>query len=256
MRKYLITFTFILTAILIVSCSGRDPVMLNPDMGSGNPNRSSAYFSDIVQLFGDDDPAATADISEIIQGPCYQSEAACGKPWEDDNPSGEKWAVAVTRVIRDVGVYGIEYRFVGEDTTSSHISNVLVLVDEDDEPIEGDIRLPKVASCFFNWNETPFVEVTVVFQWREDEEDPWAIRVLRMSFDPDEFDVALNNMSPVVLEDHVIDYGFQYGDIMPDVDYDPRGDKGDLWICYTRWITMNYSENRIFMIEARRWLTG
>jgi len=137
----------VLFVMITVSCGKSNPAIPDSADLPGDANRMLAIFSDAVLLFGDEEDSTSADISEILQGPGFNWETQYGIPWEDDNPSNEKWAVAVARVNKPNDVYGIEYRFVGEGTNS--MSNTIELVDMSDTPITGEIRLPKIASCFF-----------------------------------------------------------------------------------------------------------
>jgi len=249
--------SIVLAVIAIASCSKSIPTAPVMNDHSNSPDRILGNFPEPVQLFGDGYDAASADIAEILQGPGLLNPSQWGFPWENYNPSGEKWAVTVARIKRDEGIYGIEYRFAGEGT--NRLSNIIELADESDEPILGDIRLPKVASCFIYINghlTNGFVEVTIAYQWREDSEDPWAIRVSRMWFNPYDFENNLNNMYPEVIHEgyqeyYIIENDSGYGDIMPDVEYDPRY-SGNLWLCFTRWTNSQFTSNRICIVKGSR----
>ncbi len=251
MLKNIFRMNVVLIVLFILSCGKSGPSSPDTAAQDGNPDRFAEDFPAKIQLFGDTYPAATSDIAEVLQGPGYVSEDDWGIPWVDDNPSGEKWAVVVSRVIKD-DVACIEFRFVGEAATSGHLSNVMEALDESEDLIEGDIRFPRVAACFFEDGDDSFVEVTIVFQWREDEEECWSIRVVRYMFDPDDFDTSLSAMGRALIGDHIIDLDLMWGDMMPDVDYDPRGPKGDLWVCFTRWTNMFETTTNIYMVKGTR----
>jgi hypothetical protein len=263
----------IILVIMIFSClscsNNSNPIVSNSQISPNEPksegvvsdaedvSRNLNAFGNFTTIFpevGITGIFYDADISEIINGPDSEETGAPGYLWLDsqDRP----WTVAValeeTATTLDTDRM-IWYRFLGPNI-ASHMFRI--------DGIEGNIRLARVASCYFEGDDPDdeddtFVEVTIVYQiWNNDDQE-WDIHAYRMGIDPDLF-VNLNSQNDYVYWD--TDYEFSYtmpegsppgyGEMMPDVAYDPRN--GNLYAVMTRYEDVDASLPRIWMRSSLR----
>jgi hypothetical protein len=240
MYRYLIFFILV---TLLLSCGGKDPITT----GENGQDRVLSNFYNNAIIFPDEAGGIfyDADISEILMGPGYYDSDLWGLFWRDGFWIPWSVAVALKEVDAITGNRRICYRFLGPDT------NVMSIVFETE--IVGNIRLPRVASCFILqpegiYSQLPhytFVEVSIVYQIWDDENGKWDIHLLRMGFDPDMFtqqDWSGIGKWSVDQEIEQGDFVSGYGQMMPDVAYDPRNEqfgpqyfngRGDIYIVFT-----------------------
>ncbi|MCX6645972.1 MAG: hypothetical protein NTY09_06410 [bacterium] len=242
---------YLLIIVLSFSCSGKDPVSTsendnNYEREALNFQQQSTIFPDVTDLDHSNDIYYDADVTEILQGPGL-GWWDWGVFWEDNAEPANTWSVAVA--LREdgapgLGIRGMGIRFLRYGVIEGEMSDVIEVVDEFGDPIEGNIRLPRIAACYF-YNEEEddierrFVEVSVAYQiWSG---IGWDIHVVRMGFNPD-IDSAADWTDPEWAVDGLIGrptLGLQYGDMMmPDIAYDPRTEselnsRGDLYLVYT-----------------------
>ena len=252
MRKHLVV---LLSFVLLFSCGKNDPVSIDPGLSW----RELSDFYDHEIIFPEDpqDTAAyyDADISEILMGPGYANSGYWGLFWEDDDEVS--WSVAVA--LKEVGDSSsgdkrICFRFLGPGTDYMSDMYEATYYDETEEetlPVEGNIRLPRVAACYIynsEEDEDPyftFVEVSIAYQILN--EGVWEVHVVRHGFDPGMF-ASEEWEDPAWSLDYLVAEGSPitgYGRMMPDIAYDPRNEiltseypetmhgRGDLYIVYT-----------------------
>jgi hypothetical protein len=248
----------IFPALLLVICTciscakANNPVVSD----SEEKERNLSIFQNFYSIFpevGQTGIFYDADISEILVGP--DPEYTAGDPGELWLDSQERsWSVAVA--LEETGTNfdtdrKISFRFLGPNIMS-HAFRI--------EEIEGNIRLARVAACYFegedpdNEDDT-FVEVTIAYQMWNVNVQEWEIHVYRMGINPDLF-TNLNWTSGIFNwegVDEVFLYNTPgstgYGQMMPDVAYDPNN--GNLYVVMTRYETDTLP--RIWMRSARRW---
>jgi len=261
MNKY---YFFIMINILIVlalACSNHNTAVVpdQPEM-----IRQSQIFEAPVQIFPDEGEGIfyDADISEILQGPA-ESAIDPGFFWEDADENTWSVAVALEETGENLGDTDrmIRYRFLGPSDGNGEMS-IMYEIDG----IEGNIRFARVAACAFDYHishaspaeydDWNFIEVAITFQmW---DEDRWRIHVYRMGFDPADFDVDntiqdWQNVEPLwTVHGHENAPLPEYGDMMPDIAYDPRIEGGgchggNLWLTFTRYTSTTIAD---VMIKA------
>jgi hypothetical protein len=138
-------------------------------------------------------------------------------------------------------------RFLGAGI--NEMSDVIEVQDAPNHAIVGNIRLPRIAACFID-NPNPgyqgygyrFVEVSIAYQVRDDENDKWDIHVVRTGFSPNIHSASDWESVDRWRDDRRIVQAswvpFE-GMMMPDIAYDPRNDnlpnhsRGDLYLVYT-----------------------
>lgn len=252
MKKIFILLILIFTCI---SCSKKDNP-IRPDVEENQ--RDGNFFPYVNPVFPDVSGGIfyDADISEIVQGPGLAPEE-WGTLWPDVNV--EYWAVAVA--LREVGGAAtgdrqICYSFLGEDGFTSQVFEAPV------QP--GRIRLARVDACYYHTAgyvldpEVTHVEVGIVYQfWQEVEAEPedygvWRIGLCRMIFYPATirnpggtfilYESQTSSLIPMVeIEEEEVNHDKPgYGQMMPDIAYDPRdineithNSKGDFYIVMT-----------------------
>jgi hypothetical protein len=246
---------FLMIVILSFSCSGKDPVS-TPDQET---ERIITDFFDQDVIFPDltDEEHATdlyfdADISEILRGPGQSNPYLEGTLWHD--AEGNTWSVACALLQMGESQYGtqrIGIRFLGVGT--DNMSDIIEIVDGSGDPIEGNIRLPRIAACFidnpngsYQGYSYRFVEVSIAYQIWDDQNQRWYIHVVRTGFEPEIHDAS--DWAEKTLpgskwaEDREIaqdTFVALHGMMMPDIAYDPRNDnmpshsRGDLYLVYT-----------------------
>jgi hypothetical protein len=260
MRKQMIV---LISIIMLFSCGKNDPVSVDPGLSA----RDLANFNDQETIFPGDaydySVYYDADISDILMGPGFADDEEdpvyWGHFWEDGNEDSWSVAVALTEVGESSsGEKKIRFRFLGPGT--DYMSDVYeaTYYDEAEEetlPIQGNIRLPRIASCYIynsgvNKADDPeytFVEVSIAYQILVDGQ--WEVHVNREGFDPAMFSSdPLVWGGPVWSRDYLVAEGMPlvgYGRMMPDLAYDPRNvnlspglgqamhGNGDLYIVYT-----------------------
>ncbi|MCX6647446.1 MAG: hypothetical protein NTY09_13965 [bacterium] len=243
-----------------VSCSNHGPVDVEVE---DIDKTADAFVSDVQCIFGEDEGIFyDADITEILQGPGLP-EGDEGTLWRDP-VTDHTWAVAVA--LREEAAVSntrsIYIKFLCDDGGAQNsISPAIAVTDGDDVPIEGNICLARVASCYLETansgsqpdpTEWTFVEVSIIFQILNAPTGGhlvpyWEIRFVRLIFDPDDINLNTNwlTVAPVhrvVTSLHDYDIHSEIsgpGMMMPDIAYDPRSisglfqGKGDLYFVWT-----------------------
>jgi hypothetical protein len=253
--KKLIIFIMV---VFCISCSKHGPV----EVGEEEADRNAELFNTVQCIFGEEEEGIfyDADITEILRGP-GPPVGDEGTLWRDP-VTNHTWAVAVALREEDAisNTRRIFIKFLCDDggATPNSISPAIAVTDGDDVPIEGNICLARVASCYLETygseqqTQYTFVEVSIIYQIFRDPTDDhpaphWEIRFVRLIFDPD--DINLNiDWETVAPYDRVVTSLYIYdgysedsgpGMMMPDIAYDPRSasglyqGKGDLYFVWT-----------------------
>jgi len=214
MRNYII-WAFI--AATLLSCSKSDPVRPGWE---GSWDRFAQDFDQPRLIFGAPGTCTDADVATVVNGP---GTANPGTAWADGN--GNRWSVA-TGLRRTEAGYLITWRFLPDEQgafqTSTYTGGPL-----------GETRLVKVDACYFPEDpyspSTPFVEASIIFQHREENED-WDIFVWRLLYNPEDFEDERPGYAVWTDRYQFPDFNGQLEDVHPDIAYDPEtGDLIGVW---------------------------
>lgn len=264
-------FIFILLVFISISCSKKNPI----DMVITESDRAGCFFTGEEIVFGGGDGVYyDADIAEILEGPVTSPPHYCpGIVWMDNNEE-KHWGVAVA-LKEETGIdqHSISYKFLYDDddlTSPGVISKEFTVQDDTgNNPLVGIIGLPRVAACYFDVS-TEYVEISIVFQYKEAQSDPWNLGLARITFNPDNIDYEDNwsGVNPVDKETIIFDDSFcdwiddtsgSDGAMQPDVSYDPtNGDesgyhgKGDLYIVISWDYDGDSNGQRVYILHFIR----
>ncbi|MCX6646259.1 MAG: hypothetical protein NTY09_07870 [bacterium] len=279
MKKVII---LILLSFIFISCSKHGPtetVITEPDRGSNAFLVEAIVFGSATGVHYD------ADIAEIIQGPAtIPASALVGHLWLDDT-NGNGWAIAVALKEEDgIDQHSISYKFLYDDANGQAgvIQREFTVQNQaGNDDLKGIIGLPRVAACYINQVDEvpepdvpiPYVEISIVFQYKATQNDLWHLGLARIKFDLDDNDNIFeydNNWANVEPDEEqtiiftlpqfpwVMQTSGSDGAIQPDVAYDPRNwdagggvGKGDLYIVFS-WNSINLPGQRVYLLHYRR----